>query len=121
MDILLSEGEHDAVFVNGETPVTASIDDGLKQRLKIKLLTFRGEWFLNTRYGTPYYQQIFGKGRSKAVVDSVFRDLIREDQDVVRITRFESTLSTGRDYSLSFSVISRTGNTVEIEELQIGI
>lgn len=121
MDILLSEDEHDAIFINGETPVTESIDDGLKQRLKIKLLTFKGEWFLNTEYGTPYYQQVFGKGRSKAVVDSVFRDVIRADRDVLRITSFESTLSTDRRYSLNFSVLSRTGNTVEIEEIQVGI
>lgn len=121
MDILLDNSSHDALFVNGETPVTQGIDEALKQRLKIKLLTFRGEWVLNTRYGTPYYQQILGKGRNKSVVDTIFRDLIREDEDVIRITEFSSTLSRDRRYSLSFSVLSRAGNTVEIEELEVGV
>lgn len=121
MDILLDEATHDIVFENGATPVTGSIADGLKQRLKIKFLTFKGEWFLNTNYGTPYYQQIFGKGRSKASIDIIFRQLIAEDADVESILSFESSLSSDRTYSLSFSVKSRTGETVEIEELQVGV
>lgn len=121
MDILLDEVTHDAIFVNGETPVTDGISDSLKQRLKIKLLTFKGEWFLNTNYGTPYFQQIFGKRRSKASIDIIFRELIQEDEDVINIIKFESSLSGDRTYTLSFSVRSRTGETVEITELGVGI
>jgi hypothetical protein len=121
MDILLNEDTHDAEFVNGDTPVTPTVDDGLKQRLKIKLLTFKGEWYLNTLYGTPYFQLIFGKGRGKAVVDSILRDTIREDEDVLRITRFDSSVSADRTYSLSFAVQSRTGATVEINDINVAI
>ena len=121
MDILLDETTHDIVFKNGETPVTESIADGLKQRLKIKFLTFKGEWFLNTNYGTPYYQQIFGKGRSKSSIDLIFRQLILEDADVDSLLSFDSSLGSDRTYSLSFSVKSVTGETIEIEELQVGV
>ena len=69
MDILVDEDTHDAIFINGATPVTVGVNDSLKQRLKIKLLTFQGEWFLGTGYGTPYFQQIFGKGRSRGSID----------------------------------------------------
>lgn len=121
MDILLDETTHDIVFVNGQTPVTDGVDDGLKQRLKIKLLTFKGEWFLNTNYGTPYFQQIFGKGRTKGAIDIIFRQLIEEDEDVLAILSFNSTLGVDRTYSLSFSVRSRTGSTVEIQEIEVGV
>lgn len=121
MDILLDEETHDCIFRNGETPVTADIPDNLKQRLKIKFLTFKGEWFLNTNYGTPYYQEIFGKRRSKSVVDTIFRDLILADEDVAQITDFTSELNASRQYSLSFSVRSITGETVEIDELEVNI
>lgn len=121
MDLLLDESSHDLVFENGSTPVTSDIADGLKQRLKIKLLTFRGEWFLNVNYGTPYYQQILGKGRKKSSVDAVFRGLITEDADVAEVISFNSTLSSDRRYSLSFVVRSVTGETLEIRELQVGI
>jgi hypothetical protein len=121
MDILLDELTHDAVFTNGATPVTSSISGGLKQRLKIKLLTFTGEWFLDVNYGTPYFQEIVGKNRSKATIDIILRDVISADKDVIDITRFESTLSTDRVYSLNFSVKSRDGTTIEITELEVGI
>jgi len=121
MDILLDETTHDALFINGATPTTSSIADGLKQRLKIKLLTFKGEWFLDINYGTPYFQQIFGKNRSKGTVDIIFRQVISSDQDVVAITRFASTLSADRVYSLNFAVKSRDGTTIEITELEVGI
>lgn len=121
MDILLDETTHDAVFVNGETPITSSISDSLKQRLKIKLLTFKGEWFLNTNYGTPYFQQIFGKRRSKSSVDIIFRELIQEDNDVLSILKFNSSLSPQRTYSLSFTVKSISGETLEITDLEVGL
>lgn len=121
MDILLDETTHDAIFVNGDTPTTESISNGLKQRLKIKLLTFRGEWFLDTNYGTPYFQQIFGKRRSKQSVDLIFRQLIEEDQDVESILTFQSNLNSRRIYSLTFSVRSRTGDTLEISNLEVGV
>lgn len=121
MDILLDEATHDAIFVNGETPVTNGIAGSLKQRLKIKLLTFKGEWFLNTNYGTPYFQQIFGKRRSKSSVDIIFRELIQDDNDVLSIVRFDSSLSAKRTYSLSFTVESVTGETIEITDLEVGL
>ena len=121
MDILLDEITHDALFINGATPVTPSISEGLKQRLKIKLLTFKGEWFLDTNYGTPYFQQIFGKNRSKGTVDIIFRQVISSDKDVATITRFASKLTSDRVYSLNFSVKSRDGTTIEIKELEVGI
>lgn len=121
MDILLDNSTHDAVFVNGSTPITEGIPNSLRQRLKIKLLTFKGEWFLNTNYGTPYFQQIFGKRRSKSSIDIIFRELIQEDSDVVSILKFQSSLSSQRTYSLSFTVRSRTGETLEITDLEVGV
>lgn len=121
MDILLDEDTHDAIFLNGATPVTPNLLGSLKQRLKVKLLTFKGEWFLDTNYGTPYFQQIFGKNRSKGAIDLIFRELIQDDEDVVNIIRFESEISSDRTYALTFSVKSRTGETLEIESLEVGI
>jgi hypothetical protein len=121
MDILLEDSTHDVVFVNGSSPMTGTTPIGLKQRLKIKLLTFKGEWFLNTNYGTPYFQEIFGKGRVKSTIDLLFRTLIKEDNDVVEILRFDSTLTAQRVYSLSFTVTSVEGQTLEINELEVGV
>lgn len=105
MDLLLDRDTHDIVFVNGECPVTQLLTDVVAQRLKITLYTFLGEWFLDTTIGVPYFQQIFGKVRSKATVDLIFQQIIANDKDVIEILSFESELENGtRGYSMTFQV-----------------
>lgn len=116
MDILLDEETHDCVFINGQTPVTQGVRDSLKQRLKIKLMTFLGEWFLDTTYGIPYFQQLMGKNRRLSTVDAAFRKAILEDPDVREITDFNSSL-VDRRYSLIFSV--RANNGEEVQDLTL--
>lgn len=104
MDLLLNEGTNDLVFINGACPVTQKLTDIVSQRLKITLYTFLGEWFLDTDIGVPYFQQIFGKVRSKSTVDLIFQRIIANDPDVIEILSFESDLATTRDYSMTFQV-----------------
>lgn len=105
MDLLLDTNQHDLVFINGGCPVTQLLVDVVTQRLKITLYTFLGEWFLDTTIGVPYFQQIFGKIRTKATVDLIFQRIISDDPDVIEILSFESSLSSGdRGYSMTFQV-----------------
>jgi len=105
MDLLLNEDTNDLVFINGACPVTQKLTDVVSQRLKITLYTFLGEWFLDTDIGVPYFQQIFGKVRSKSTVDLIFQRIIANDPDVIEILSFESELSaTTRGYSMTFQV-----------------
>jgi ABC-type dipeptide/oligopeptide/nickel transport system permease component len=105
MDLLLDTTLHDLVFINGAAPVTQLLVDVVTQRLKITLYTFLGEWFLDTDIGVPYFQQIFGKIRTKATVDLIFQQIIADDPDVIEILSFESELSTSdRGYSMTFQV-----------------
>lgn len=105
MDLLLDPDTHDMVFVNGGVPVTQELADVVAQRLKITLYTFLGEWFLDRAVGVPYMQQIFGKVRNKSTIDLIFQQIISADTDVIEILSFTSELpSTGRSYSMTFSV-----------------
>lgn len=105
MDLLLNEDTNDLVFINGACPVTQKLTDVVSQRLKITLYTFLGEWFLDTDIGVPYFQQIFGKVRSKSTVDLIFQRIIANDPDVIEILSFESDLAaTTRGYSMTFQV-----------------
>jgi enolase len=91
--------------VNGGCPVTQHTADIVAQRLRITLYTFLGEWFLDTTVGVPYFQQIFGKLRTKASVDLIFQQIITDDPDVIEILTFDSTLDRGaRGYSMTFQV-----------------
>lgn len=89
--------------------------------MKVKLLTFFGEYFLNTEYGIPYFQQIFGKQRDKGTVDSIFQKQILAEEGVIRIAEFESTLTKDRGYYLSFSVVVDDGTTTGTVAIGVNI
>lgn len=111
MDLLLDPITNDLVFVNGKATVTQTQSEIVTQRLKITLSTFLGEWFLDTSIGVPYFQQIFGKGRTKSAVDVIFQRIIANDPGVIEIRNFSSVLdSGGRGYSMVFTV--RVANDV---------
>lgn len=105
MDLLLDPVTHDLVFVNGQATVTYTQSEIVAQRLKITLSTFLGEWFLDTTIGVPYFQQIFGKGRSKSAVDVIFQRIIAADPGVIEIREFSSVIDNqGRGYEMVFTV-----------------
>lgn len=105
----------DLVYENGACPVVSEGREDLAQRLRIKLLTYLSEWFLNQDVGVPYYQAIFGKQRSKAAVDIIFQEQILSEPDAVELVEFNSSLDRAtRQYSLSFRVRTDEGVTDEI-------
>lgn len=108
MDIKLGPN-NDLLFDGKDLDITRTKSETLAQRLTIKLLTFRDEWFLDTNEGIPYYQSIFGKNRAKESIDTIFKKAVLEDDDVFSIIFFNSTISPERSYTLSFSVRSNGG------------
>lgn len=116
MDLLLdldpiSPSYGDLTWKNGPlTPnyTTQSRVDVVAQRLRIRLLTFREEWFLDTSYGVPYFQYILGHKIKKSAVDLIFQREILAENGVKELTFFESTFEN-RKYSLSFRVKVTTG------------
>lgn len=90
-------------------------DEAIKQRLLIRLMIFKGEWFLDTDLGLPYYQTIFQKGVTKEVVDTVIKREIESVEGVSRIVSFSSTLNNAtRAYSCDFVCKTTTGDTIEV-------
>lgn len=120
MDILLDEFTHDIVFVNGATLITDNQKTTVSQRLKVKLQTFLGEYFINTSTGVPYYQRIFGKIKSKASVDTIFQQQILSDPGVIEIVSYSSDLSAGRALTVTFTVRTNEGVTDDIV-IQVGV
>lgn len=115
MDLLLdteptSPSYGDIVWNNGPLLVkdtTQSRADVVAQRLLIRLRNFRGEWFLDTNYGVPYWS-ILGHKIKKSAVDLIFQREILAENGVKELTFFESTFEN-RKYSLSFRVKVTTG------------
>lgn len=121
MDLLLDSDTNDIIFVNGQCPVTQRLTDVVAQRLKITLYTFLGEWFLDTSIGVPYFQQIFGKVRSKSTIDLIFQRIIANDPDVIEILSFESDLAAStRGYTMTFQVRVRDNTSSLPITIQVG-
>ena len=124
MDILLANNG-DAVFYNGNAAnaVTTDLSTALAQKLKIKLQTFAGEWFLDQSEGVPYFQQIFGRGRQKKTVDAIFQSQILAEPLVAKIISYTSTWGSDRTFSVTFQVQTTTGLTtapVTITPISVG-
>lgn len=119
MDLLL-DSNHDLVFTNGSCPVTASRADSIAQRLNIKLLTFLGEWFLDTEYGVPYITEVLGKPRKQSSIDSIMQKAILEEEGVLSIVEFSSSLSNTREYSLTFRAKVDDGSTTDTITIGVG-
>lgn len=112
MDFKLDPTSWDIIWRNGplrKEETTQPLTETVGQRLKIRLQTFLGEWFINTVYGVPYWQRLLGvKQISKAAADLIFQQEILKEEGVKEIVTFNSTF-VNRKYSLSFSVRVVTG------------
>ena len=72
------------------------------ERSKSLADTFNGEWFLDTDFGVPWFQQILGKQRSKATGDSIIQEEIYKEPDVRSIKSFTSEWDrVGRSYRMT--------------------
>ena len=86
----------DLVFVTGA--------DAVAQHLKIRLRFIRGEYFLDTRVGLPYYSQIWVKNPNLAAVETIYRRAIRETPGVDTLDRFDFSFDAStRELSIGFS------------------
>jgi hypothetical protein len=112
MDILLSD-EHDISLDGGDFKLSSTAPTSLQQRLRIKLLTYQEEWFLDVDEGIPYYQSILGKNRAKETIDLIFKNAILAEPEVLSLESFSSSIDNStRVYSLSFVARSAEGNAL---------
>lgn len=106
-DLKLDEDTHDIIYEDGDFQLTPTESQSLAQKLRIKLLTFMGEWYLNEEEGIPYYQSIFGKNRAKETIDNIFKVAILEEPDVISLMEFRSSIDVKRRvYRMDFKVRS---------------
>lgn len=61
----------------------------VRQQLEFRLSLWRGEWFLDTDFGTPYRQSILGKGLSLAGALAAIKAEIMDVEGVTAINNFD--------------------------------
>ena len=92
-DIALSAADHDLIFENGDIMLIDNAER-VAQQIKIQLKSFLAEWFLDTTYGVPYFENILVKNPNMSRIRNIFRQKILEVPDVSAVNSL--TLSNNR-------------------------
>lgn len=110
MDLLIDHEVGDLVFANGYTLTTSDEANVVAQRIYIHLRTFKGEWFMDTTYGVPWFE-IFGKKNiTKGYVDRILQEEVYKVEGVREVVDWESSLNNqSRNYQVTFSVRTERG------------
>lgn len=109
IDLALDKDTHDLLIQKNDLKVVDGTDQ-LEQRLKIKLLFFKGEWFLDTVEGLPFYEEILVKNPNFPNIDNLIKAAILEDPEVEEILEYRSNYDkTKRSYSITFKARSSHG------------
>ena len=100
-DLLLKNG--DIVIDPFDIQLNSSGLQAVGQRLAITLNTFKEEFFLNTQFGTPWFQTIFRKGVSKNLIDAQLRSVISSVEGVLQLIEYQSDINPAlRTLSVTF-------------------
>lgn len=127
-DLVLNRLDHDMQF----KPFT--MDDGsvryefwmfdsadrVAQQIKINLLSFLGEWFLDTTYGVPYLEDIVVKNPRMAAVETILRSHINSVPNVIRLDSFSMGWNRkDRTLGVQFSATTDYGSIKESYKLEM--
>lgn len=119
-DLELDLESHDLVIDNGDLNLLNKEQRVAQQSLKINLLFFKGEWFVDLEYGVPYFQSILRKGVSKNLVDSIIQQTIRQSYNIDSITDFKSEIINKEEYVITiFEATTTSGEIVSITNQKI--
>lgn len=83
----------DYSFGSGQANFLVNSPAAVGQLVLTNLLLMEGEWFLDTTVGTPYLQQILGKGTSTEY-DMAIQDVVLNTQGVTEIVAYTSTYNS---------------------------
>jgi hypothetical protein len=115
LDLNAASASHrDLLLVSGDLVLTSDANPSgthpILQSILQRLRMFRGEWFLNTSLGMPYYQQILIKRPNRAVVDLAIQSTILATPGVARLTNYSATfIQANRIASIAFRASTRAG------------
>ena len=84
------------------------------QKILNRLRLFKGEWFLDTRIGVPYFTVVLIKNPDLDIVKRLFRRVVLSVPGVVDLPEIQVTWDTkARTLAYSFRAIDDAGNLIE--------
>lgn len=111
-DIILDPTNHDMQIVNKDILLFQSLEELTAQKLKIRLLSYRGEWFRDISTGIPYLQTVLGRRNSLESADVEIKTTIVNTENVSTITQYSSSIDNNRKLTVIFSVTLESGGNI---------
>lgn len=88
--------------------------DTLEQRIRTRMQTFMGEWYLNEEMGVPYFQEVLVKNPDVARVRALLLAALLSVEGVKQVTKFNVAFIPGdRRFAVDFHCISDDEEEVE--------
>lgn len=118
MDFLLNN--NDIKIQNGDLVICRDNKQALIQAIKIRLKTLKGEWFLDTNIGIPYFSEVFGNKRSEQFIKHILISEIENFSNIKSVSNFNIELDKNRIATIKFNIELEDQSTINFKE-QIGI
>lgn len=108
-------GTHDLQHVGGKLRTESAFAAQKAQKIKARLLTVRGEWFLDTGFGLDYRGIVFVKSTPRPVLAAhIRRVMLRAAGEGSEITEFDMSFdSSSRRMTITASIRLSTGEVVQ--------
>lgn len=87
------DDDGDYTFGHGDDTWLINSPEAVAQAVRTRFLLWYGQWFLDTKEGTPWIQSILGKQRPETYTLAI-RKRILETRGVKAITAFDTVLNT---------------------------
>lgn len=92
------------------------------QQIKIQLLTFLGEWFLDVTHGVPYLDYVLIKNPNFTLIRELFREQILKVDGVSNLVSIDIDFNSAtRQMSLSYEAETEYGMITRKEVLGYGV
>ncbi len=112
-----SINNRDLEIAQGDFLLCATDTDAVAQALSIRLKTFAGEWFLDTRVGIPYLTDILGKKINERLLRKTVTEEVKSLLGISDIRDFAVEAGrTARSIYLRFSATLPNHTTITVNE-----
>lgn len=112
--------DHDLDLSTGDLQLFSQVEDLAVQQVKIRLQTFKGEWFRDIDIGVPYVQEVFGRRDTESAADANIKSTILSTDNIQSITKYSSSVKPlTRTFSVIFSAVTNSGEIITDIELEI--
>lgn len=120
LDLALNVKTHD-LALNGDVLFIDNVER-VAQQIKIQLLTFLGEWFLDVTHGVPYLDYVLIKNPNFTLIRELFREQILKVDGVTNLVNIDIDFNPAtRQMSLSYEAETEYGIVTRKEVLGYGV